>query len=83
VIDLDLLAARRLNLRGTTFRDRDLPELHDVSARLRNEPKLSAAWGGVVPTIDSTFGLEAAEAAASRLASGQHAGKIVLLIRAS
>jgi NADPH:quinone reductase len=78
-LDLELLAARRLILRGTTFRHRDLPELHDVTAQLRDEPKLATAWGGVVPTIDSVFALDAAEAAAARLISGQHMGKIVLL----
>ncbi len=79
-LDLELLAAHRLILRGTTFRGRDLSELHDVTARLRDEPTLTAAWGGILPTIASVFALNAAEAAAEQLVSGQRSGKIVLLI---
>jgi NADPH:quinone reductase len=79
-LDLELLAARRLTLRGTTFRGRDLSELQHVNARLRDEPKLISAWGGILPTIDSVFALDAAEAAAERLVTGQHVGKIVLEI---
>jgi NADPH2:quinone reductase len=77
-IDLDRLASRRLTLIGTTFRDRSLQALRDLVARVRQEPRLVDRWGAITPTIDRVFTLDDPEPAAARLASGQHAGKIIL-----
>jgi NADPH:quinone reductase len=78
-VDLERLAARRLTLIGTTFRDRGLDELRALTARLRDEPRLRDRWGGIEPTIDSTFALTDPEPAAGRLADARHSGKVVLL----
>jgi len=77
-IDLDRLASRRLTLIGTTFRDRSLQALRDLVGRVREEPRLVDRWGAITPTIDRVFTLDDPEPAAARLASGQHAGKIIL-----
>ncbi len=77
-IDLERLAARRLTVIGTTFRGRTLTELRELTRRVRDEPRLRDRWGALEPRIDSTFALEQPEAAAARLCSGRHAGKIVL-----
>jgi NADPH2:quinone reductase len=80
MLDLELLAARRLQLIGTTFRGRTATELYGLVARVRDElPTLTRSWE-VHAHIDSTFALAEAEHAAARLASGQVVGKVVLTI---
>ncbi|MEV8367593.1 zinc-binding dehydrogenase [Streptomyces niveus] len=79
-IDLELLAARRLHLIGTTFRGRDAAELHTLVAHL------GAALPGLLgehhvrPVIDSVVDLTTAEDAAKRLTEPGLTGKVVLRI---
>ncbi|MFG2174481.1 zinc-binding alcohol dehydrogenase family protein [Streptomyces niveus] len=79
-IDLELLAARRLRLIGTTFRGRDAPELCALVAHL------GAALPGLLgeyhvrPVIDSVVDLATAEDAANRLTEPGLTGKVVLRI---
>ncbi|MEB8338239.1 quinone oxidoreductase family protein [Streptomyces endophyticus] len=77
-LDLELLAARRLQLIGTTFRGRDADELHALHADLRRDlPSLLRAHH-VEPVIDSVFDLSEAGRAAERLADSALTGKVVL-----
>ncbi|MET9552233.1 zinc-binding dehydrogenase [Streptomyces sp. NPDC006645] len=82
-IDLELLAARRLRLIGTTFRGRDAGELHALVAHLRTA--LPRLLGGhhVRTVVDSVFDLTAAEDAAKRLTEPGLSGKVVLRIARS
>ncbi|MFE3589627.1 zinc-binding dehydrogenase [Streptomyces niveus] len=79
-IDLELLAARRLRLIGTTFRGRDAAELHTLVAHL------GAALPGLLgehhvrPVIDSAVDLATAEDAAKRLTEPGLTGKVILRI---
>lgn len=74
-IDLELLAARRLRLIGTTFRGRSAAELHELIGRVREMLPSSA----VRPVVDSVFAFADAERAAARLREPGVAGKVVLL----
>lgn len=81
-IDLELLAARRLRLIGTTFRGRDAAELHALVADLRTAlPALLGDHHRVRPVVDSVFDLATAEHAADRLTRPGLTGKVVLRIR--
>jgi NADPH:quinone reductase len=77
-IDLDVLAAQRITLVGTTFRSRGASELSDLIARLTAEPALTEGYGGVRPLIDSTYPMADAERAVDRLRSDAHFGKVLL-----
>ncbi len=78
-LNLVRLMLKRLTLTGSTLRSRSPAE----KARLAHEvERVVWPWieaGKVKPVIDSTFPLADAEAAHSRLQSGAHAGKVVLV----
>lgn len=71
---------RRLVLTGSTLRARSSEFKLAVAAELRREvwPHLDA--GRIRPVIDSIFPLAQADDAHGRMESGQHVGKIVLLV---
>ncbi|TCP56143.1 NADPH:quinone reductase-like Zn-dependent oxidoreductase [Tamaricihabitans halophyticus] len=77
-IDLELLAAKRLQLLGTTFRGRQAQELHELVARIRQDLPMLTAEHGVRAVVESTFDITEAEQAAARLAAPDLAGKVVL-----
>ncbi|MGW6511624.1 zinc-binding dehydrogenase [Streptomyces niveus] len=79
-IDLELLAARRLRLIGTTFRGRDAAELHTLVAHLRAALPGLLGEHRVRPVIDSVVDLTTAEEAAKRLTEPGLTGKVVLRI---
>ncbi|RAJ71287.1 NADPH:quinone reductase-like Zn-dependent oxidoreductase [Streptomyces sp. Amel2xB2] len=79
-LDLELLAARRLRLIGTTFRGRTAGELHALVAHLRQDLPHLLGTHGVIPAVDSLFDLAEAERAADRLTSPGLMGKVVLRI---
>ncbi|MFC8078074.1 zinc-binding dehydrogenase [Streptomyces sp. NPDC057307] len=77
-LDLELLAARRLRLIGTTFRGREADELHTLVAHLRTA--LPGLLSDVRAVIDSVRAFTAPEDAAERLTQPGLTGKVVLRI---
>ncbi|SDT25917.1 zinc-binding dehydrogenase [Microlunatus soli] len=77
-IDLELLAARRLSIIGTTFRDRPLDELAALVDAVTADPSLVEAWGGIEVPIDSFHDLERIERAATALQHPGLAGKVIV-----
>ena len=77
-VDLLPLMLKRLTLRGSTLRARDIME----KARLASEVRMHV-WplieaGRVKPVVDGTFPLAEAEKAHERMESSGHVGKILL-----
>lgn len=79
-VDLEVLAARRLRLLGTTFRGRTAAEIHALAARLRSQLSGFLEGHGIRPVLDSEFGLHDAEQAAARLDAPGLTGKVVLRV---
>lgn len=79
-LDLDLLALKRLELIGVTFRTRTLEERIEIAQRCAADllPALSA--GRIQIFIDRTFSLDEAMEAQGYMASNAHIGKIVLMV---
>ncbi|MEU6763858.1 zinc-binding dehydrogenase [Streptomyces sp. NPDC046853] len=80
VLDLELLAARRIQLIGTTFRGREADELHALHARLRKDLHGLLPTHRVTPVIDTVFDLSEAGRAGERLADPTLTGKVILRI---
>lgn len=79
-LDLELLAARRLRLTGTTFRGRTAEELHTLIAQLRSAlPDLLSQYG-IRPVLDSVHDLTTANEAAARLTQPDLTGKVILRV---
>jgi NADPH:quinone reductase-like Zn-dependent oxidoreductase len=72
------LMLKRLTLTGSTLRSRSVEEKARIAAAVERNVWPWIAAGRVKPVIDSTFTLNEAEAALTRLQGGEHAGKIVL-----
>lgn len=81
-VDLDLLAARRLTVIGTTFRGRSLDELADLVDSLVAQPALQDGWGGIEVPVDSIHDLDRIEDAAMALQAPGLAGKVIVSITA-
>jgi NADPH2:quinone reductase len=79
-LDLELLAARRVSLIGTTFRGREAGELHALVAHLRTALPGLPREHNVRTVIDSVFDLTAADHAAERLNRSGLTGKVILRI---
>lgn len=79
-IDLELLAARRIRLIGTTFRGRAAEELHALVADLRTALPGLLGEHHVRAVVDSVFDLASAEDAAQRLTEPGLTGKVVLRV---
>jgi len=79
-VNLMRLMLKRLTITGSTLRSRPKEE----KARIAREvERVVWPWieaGKVKPVIDSTFPLSDAEAAHARMQSGEHAGKIVMVV---
>ncbi len=77
-VNLWQIMQKRLTITGSTLRARD-----DAFKAAIAEQLLTTVWplleaGRISPVIDSVFALQDAEQAHTRLASGQHIGKIIL-----
>jgi NADPH2:quinone reductase len=74
------LMQRRLSITGSTLRPRSVDEKGAIARALREKvwPLLEA--GRCKPVIDSTFPLAQAADAHRRIESGEHVGKIVLVV---
>jgi NADPH2:quinone reductase len=79
-IDLDLLALKRLQLIGVTFRTRTLDERIAIAQRCATDILPALADGRLQPLIDRTFPLDEALEAQGYMASNAHIGKIVLTL---
>lgn len=79
-LDLELLAARRLRLTGTTFRGRTAEELHTLVARLRSALPDLLSRHEIRPVLDSVHDLTAANEAAARLTQPDLTGKVILRV---
>ncbi len=77
-IDLDLLALRRINLIGVTFRTRTIEEHRQVVARFSDRFLGDLATGKLKMPIAGVFGLNSAQKAFEALAGRDHIGKLVI-----
>jgi NADPH2:quinone reductase len=79
-LDLNLLALKRLELIGVTFRSRTIEEYGDCVRRARDDLLPALADGRLRPVVDQVFALEDALLAQERMAANRHLGKIVLRV---
>ncbi len=79
-IDLDEHSRKRIALIGVTFRTRSVDECAEIVRRTEEDLAALMESGEMRPVIDRTFPLEEAAAAQDYLRSGQHFGKVVLMI---
>jgi NADPH2:quinone reductase len=79
-IDLNLLALRRLTVRGVTFRTRTLAEYADIADGVRSRALEHVRTGRVRPVVSQTLPLRQAAAAHELMAADRHLGKLVLII---
>ncbi len=82
-VTLDLFAVmrKRLTLTGSTLRPRSLADKAAIAARLRDRVWPMLNQGLVRPLIHQTFPLAEASKAHALLESGEHVGKIALIVR--
>jgi NADPH2:quinone reductase len=71
---------RRLTLTGSTLRPRSIEFKSMVADEIARTVWPYVEGGRLKPVIDSTFPLEEAAAAHARMESGEHVGKIVLIV---
>jgi putative PIG3 family NAD(P)H quinone oxidoreductase len=81
-VNLLPLMQRRLWITGSTLRPRSVAEKGAIASALREKVWPLLAAGRCKPVIDSTFPLAQAADAHRRIESGEHVGKIVLLVGA-
>jgi putative PIG3 family NAD(P)H quinone oxidoreductase len=80
-LDIGKLMHKRARVMGSTMRARAPAQKGRVAERLQNEVwSLLPAKDPIRPVIDSTFPLSQAAKAHERMESGQHIGKIVLVV---
>jgi putative PIG3 family NAD(P)H quinone oxidoreductase len=79
-INLTPLYLKRVKLTGSTLRSRSNAEKARIAREVENKVWPWVEQGLVKPLIDSAFPLADAEAAHARLQSGDHAGKIILVV---
>lgn len=79
-IDLDLMALKRLQLIGVTFRTRTLDERIAIAQRCVADLLPAFADGRLRPIIDRVFPLDEALEAQGYMTSNAHLGKIVLSV---
>ncbi|OFW04797.1 MAG: NAD(P)H-quinone oxidoreductase [Acidobacteria bacterium RIFCSPLOWO2_02_FULL_67_36] len=73
---------RRLTITGSTLRARTVEEKGALAREVETHVWPLLAHGTVAPVIDRTFPLARAADAHRRIESGEHVGKIVLLVQA-
>jgi len=74
------LMAKRLVLEGSTLRPRTVAEKAEIARGIEEKVWPLVTAGKIRPVIDSTFPLEKAAEAHSRMESSTHIGKIVLTV---
>jgi NADPH:quinone reductase-like Zn-dependent oxidoreductase len=79
-IDLTPVLHRRLTITGSTLRARTVEEKGLLAREVETHVWPLLAAGRVAPIIDRTFPLTSAADAHRRLESGEHIGKIVLVV---
>lgn len=79
-VDLRRILGMRLTLRGTVLRGRSLQEKIAAMRAFSDEVVPRLANGILAPVIDSTYPLEAIDAAYARLESNSTIGKVVLTV---
>ena len=80
-LDIGKVMMKRARLMGSTMRVRTPEQKGEVAARLKREVwPLLPAKKSIRPVIDSTFPLTEAWRAHERIESGEHIGKIVLVV---
>ena len=77
-VDFGPVLMKRLTLTATTLRARTAAEKRQIRDAVRTDFWPAVADGTIWTVVDSVFPLEQAGAAHDRMASGAHAGKIVL-----
>ncbi|MBN9544449.1 MAG: NAD(P)H-quinone oxidoreductase [Alphaproteobacteria bacterium] len=78
-LDLNPMLRKRLTLAATTLRARTVPEKGAIRDALAHAIWPLVAAGRIRPVVDGRFALGEAQAAHRRMASGDHAGKILLI----
>src|SRR5690606_6292287 len=81
-INLALLRRKRVTLSGSSLRPQPLHMKADIARSLEEKVLPILAEGRVRPIVDSTFPLERVADAHARMDSGDHVGKIVLVMAA-
>ncbi len=79
-LDMALLLGKRIQLIGSTLRNRDEQFKADLLADLQRQVWPLFAEGRLKPQLEQTFAVADVEAAFAALASNQVSGKLVLLI---
>jgi putative PIG3 family NAD(P)H quinone oxidoreductase len=79
-INLMTILQRRLTITGSTLRPRSVAEKGDIGAALRREVWPLVESGVVKPVVYVTFPLRQAADAHRLMESGEHIGKIVLVV---
>jgi putative PIG3 family NAD(P)H quinone oxidoreductase len=78
-LDLNPMLRKRLTLAATTLRARTVMEKGAIRDALAEKVWPLVAAGRIRPVVDRRFALSEAQAAHQRMASGDHAGKILLI----
>ena len=78
-LDLNPMLRKRLTLAATTLRARTAMEKGAIRDALLERVWPLVAAGRIRPVVDRRFALRDAQAAHQRMASGDHAGKILLV----
>ncbi len=71
---------KRLNITGSTLRNRELPFKRNIAEQLAQQVWPLIEQGIIVPVIDKTFSLENAGQAHQLMESSLHKGKIILTL---
>lgn len=77
-IDMELMALKRIRLKGVTFRTRTIDEKMEIVRGAVSEMLPALEEGRLRPVIDRVFDLEQVMEAQAYMASNLHVGKIVL-----
>lgn len=80
-IDLDIVALKRLEVIGVTFRTRTADEKADLVTAARTQLYDSIASGALKPRVDAVHSWDEVLAAQAAVASNSHLGKVVLTIQ--
>jgi NADPH2:quinone reductase len=77
-LDLELLAYKRAQIIGVTFRTRSLDQYAEIARSVTHDLLPAMQAGALRPIIDRTYPLEQAAQGQARMAANHHRGKIVL-----
>src|SRR5262249_41975651 len=80
-LDLFPVMRKRLTLTGSTLRPRSLAEKAAIAAQLREKVWQKLEEGTIRPLVHQTFPLAEADRAHALMESGEHIGKIALVVR--